>query len=439
MKKSQMDMSHYGAADPKSNTSTKKRVSLPWGKTEKSQSQKPVTQDPTTAAEEVAPRPSGQGEKQLRSIKQSAVNARLFSMSNIQVDRDNPRELLLSREILLHAPSFDFSRDFETEDKFSSALKDHFKELSSYFKDNVEMLRQEMPKAFCGKPLDIPLTDEHLVQRALSEYESVLELAFPLDTPWHLVEPIVLLTAGRAAQNELVICAGERRFLAHLLRAHTEILGVHREIPPDTTKSKFQWDENESREGLTLANQLSNIYTMCLEHCKTNNIDAKGNPVSALKTGQLRKLIGKGKTINHMYRRVLTCEDPRIFKYIALGQIGSLKVAYHLAQTPESPLFEKLSHGLAVAQSDIDDDPKVQQKVSDKPKVKASTKARVSFKKYSQQELAGLEKIIVLALEHLSDEDRKQLDNLSDSQSAESIAEVFDSLVRLYSREGGVE
>jgi ParB family chromosome partitioning protein len=145
-----------------------------------------------------------------------------------------------------------------------------------------------------------------------------------------LINPVVVYKHGEKYR----LVAGERRFLASILAGKEDIQArILNEKPNSLDLRLLQWIENTEREDLSLKDRLGNVKSILNEY-KRENV---GRPVSA---SLIKELIGISLPQATCYLSVLNASKD-VEEQIILGNINNLDKAAFIAKIEEKDLRQK--------------------------------------------------------------------------------------------------
>lgn len=149
---------------------------------------------------------------------------------------------------------------------------------------------------------------------------SIARFASDLKGPENLINPI---SAWRE-ETSFYIFAGERRFLAHVLLETQHIATrIWKHKPSSFDKTILQWQENHSRENLSLWETIRNMEQILDEWSKVF-------PTSKMTVRKFSQLVSVKRSQAAIYLKVVVSKDTGLMDAMKAGHIKAIEVAHEL-------------------------------------------------------------------------------------------------------------
>jgi len=315
---------------------------------------------------------AGGVKSQIASATQhKSLNARYVPLGQINLDPKNPRQLAVNLDQV-------------------TRISKRFPLKPEWLKAEADANKLEWWDEFAA---DIATA---LKDKALTDYLDLALLALSIKNHERLINPVTVYASDSGSDLHLI--AGERRYLAHVILGEELIAArilPHR--PDGLEKDILQWEENNQRMDLTLAEQLMN-----LQRLLTGWEKQRGGQLSV---SQLVSLAGIPRVTAHRYLTVIRYPNGRLMDAIRAGKITSLRKASDLAALSPKELDAALNPP------------------------KSTPKSQPVFRIKRSKDYNPIKTVLRAAAEQLGGKAYlKMLDN-QELNSAEAIAEAFDQLV----------
>jgi len=149
---------------------------------------------------------------------------------------------------------------------------------------------------------------------------SIARFASDLKRPENLINPISVWRE----ETSFYLFAGERRFLAHvLLEAQYIATRVWKDKPSSFDKTILQWQENHSRENLSLWETICNMEQILEEWSKIF-------PTSKMTVRKFAQLVSVKRSQAAVYLKVVSSKDKGLQGAMKAGNIKAIEVAHEL-------------------------------------------------------------------------------------------------------------
>ena len=227
----------------------------------------------------------------LNATQATLLNAKVLPLEHIQPDEYNPRVFQTSYKEFCSAPKLPQSAEVDSE-----VWKQYENNVSKHIEGN---------------------------KTKLSEIMSVAKLALTIPEPASLVEPIVTYSMDSGFK----LIDGYRRFLAHILRSHTQIKSIISEPPGDLDTRLMQWCANVQHEDIGLSGRIKNVKLIII----ALNEDSPGQ-------SSVRKLatrMGSSVTTVQRLKTISMDQSPEFQSAIEFSLITDELLAYDISKLDE--------------------------------------------------------------------------------------------------------
>lgn len=219
------------------------------------------------------------------------VNVQFIPLHLIYTDPSNPRDLEIGKDEI--QANIDRLR----------LPEDAFREDGEWF------------EAYCDRVKDV-FGDTKKTQDLLS----IARFSADLKGPENLINPVSVWRE----ETSFYLFAGERRFLAHVLLETQHIATrVWKTKPSSLDKTILQWQENHSRENLTLWEIIRNMDQILEEWGKVY-------PSSKMTVRKFAQLVSVKRSQAAVYLKVVLSNDKGLLDSMKAGDIKAIEVAHEL-------------------------------------------------------------------------------------------------------------
>lgn len=217
------------------------------------------------------------------------INVKCIPISQIKLDPENSRQLLLSREEIEKGPKLQFAEfDDQVQQAFLKTLEDYFS------------------------------TDPYKIAK-INEFMDLAHLAASIKSHTKLINPITVFSK----EMDFHLISGHRRTLAHLILNEDKIFArILTNIPDQLEHNLIQWKENKDRQDLTLFDELLNIQKII------KSWEHKNNALISIR--KLMSLLSIKKTKASYYLAIIKEFDSNLLMLDAIKtqKITSLELSY---------------------------------------------------------------------------------------------------------------